>query len=477
MTDRLAFDEAIEVERRADKGSRSVRLSLLRRAGRLDELRVLAENDAEARKQLDRALIDHGSTSDIVDLARNPTKREVHPAAVDRLAKRRELDSLRMLAAEGDSLALLRAAELLVSDSRFTDAVDLLRAHDTERCHVHTLVHALVLDGRATEAIDELRQFKPALIDLLVHLRRSDEVRALADSSTSTTAPRIVNNARIAMAWVLHDENRTDEAIALLQQSAELPDPYGHRSVALAELLADAGHVDEALTELRRIDVEFPEEAERRNNAIAARILVRAGRRDELRQLADEGSAVANHELGKLLRDDGQIDEAARRFVASAKGGEYVALVDLAVMVIDHESLAGYQGLLEDYVKGAPWIGFDLRAAVAKKLAEQDRVDDLRRASKAGKRFADQFLAALLAFHHTPEMLARDAVSGDGPSLQALRLLAATGFLAHAGELRRFGLTPRGDIALDTNGTKAATPTLIRTPRREELILLADLAL
>ncbi|MEV6907213.1 hypothetical protein [Amycolatopsis sp. NPDC051071] len=89
---------------------------------------------------------------------------------------------------------------------------------------------------------------------------------------------------------------------------------------------------------------------------------------------------------------------------------------------------------------------------------------------------AEPYLVALPAFHNAPEKLARDAVSDDGLSLQALRLLAVNGFVAHANELRRFGLTPDGDIALDADCASSATPALIRTLRREQLIRLAEVA-
>jgi tetratricopeptide (TPR) repeat protein len=477
LAHRLCFDEAIEEERCADNDSRHVMVSLLRQAGRLDDLRVLTESDSDAREQLDWALAEHGSAADLVDLARNLEKQDVHLTAVHRLAERREIASLRLLAAAGDSQALGHAAELLISDSRFIDAINLLREHDTARRHVRTLCRALLLDGRPVEAVNELRESHPFdLIDLLVHLRRFDELHALADSDTSTTDPMIANNARIALAQALRQENRTDEAIALLRRSTDVPDPYGHRAVTLAELLAHAGHVDEALTELRRIDDDRPTSSQYRNMALAARLLARAGRHDELRQLADEDWPVANHELGKLLRDVGRIDEAAERFARAADGLAYEALVDLALLVTDHDHLADYHSLLARYDQGRPWIGFDYRKRLAKLLAEQDRADDLRRASTAGNAHAEHFLAALLAFHHAPEKLARDAVSDDSPSLQALQLLAVSGFLAHPDELRRFGLTPNGDIALDADSARSVTPTLTRTPRREELILIAELA-
>jgi tetratricopeptide (TPR) repeat protein len=477
LADRLCFDEAIEEARRADDASRHTLVSLLREAGRVDELRVLAESDVFARGQLDWALAEHGSVADLMSLARDPEKREVHMTAVGRLAERREIDSLRLLAAAGDSWALCRAADVLMADSRFADAIELLREHDPERRRVQTLCQALVLDGRAAEAVDELRESSPVdLIALLVHLRQFDELRALAGSDTPTADPEFVNDARIALARVLHGENRTDDAIALLRGTTGVPDPYGHRSLLLAELLADAGQVDDALIELRRIDDDPLSWGRHRNMAVAARLLAGAGRHDELRQLADEGWPVANHELGKLLRDVGQVDEAAKRFAHAISGAEYEALVDLALLVTDHDGLEEHHSFLAAHVEGQPWIGFDYRKRLAKHLAEQDRVDDLRQASTAGKAHAEHFLAALLAFHHAPSKLARDAVSDDGPSLQALRLLAVCGFLAHATELRRFGLTPSGDIALDADGTRSVTPELIRKPRREELILFAESA-
>jgi tetratricopeptide (TPR) repeat protein len=489
LTDQLRFDEAIEEERLAladGNDASSARLvSLLGEEGRLDELRSLAHTDIYARHALDLALIRHGSRKDVLDLARNSESQAVQNAALIRLAECGRIDDLRELGTAGGSLALYFAAELLARKSQFTEAIDMLRAYDTQHRHAKMLWQLLIADGRVEEALNELRRtdvpgLSDDLIQVLAQQRRFEELRALAEDrghedETARIKSLIANAARNALARLLHRENRTDEAIALLRHHEEQPDAFGERAATLAELLVESGRVDEALAELRRPTQLWSRQPDYRHMAMAAKLLVRTGRHEELRQLAEEGWPVACREWGKLLRDAGQIDEAQQQFCAAVSGGEYDALEDLGLMLTDQNRLEECYKILDCYP--APLLGVDYRAPLARRLAEQGRSNDLRRAIEFGNPAAEPYLAAVLAYQEAPDQLTRAAVSNDRPSVKALRLLTSLGHLDHADELRRFGLTPGGCIALDSKGTGLAIPTLTGRPGKDELIALAEIIL
>lgn len=342
-------------------------------------------------------------------------------------------------------------------------------------------------DGRIEEALNELRRsdgpdLSGDLILVLAQQRRIDDLRAIAkncvDDGDEDEAPTMQSmtsdTARNTLARLLHSEGRTDETIALMRERDGQPDIFGHRAMALAELLAESGRVDEALAELRRPAQPWSPQPAYRHMAMAVKLLVRSGRHEELRQLAEDGWPHACHEWGKLLRDAERIDEAAEQFRAAASGAEYQALDDLGLMLTDHNRLKECYEILRYYAE--PWVGTDYRARLAKRLAEQDRLGDLRRATAFGNPFAEQYLAALLAHQKPADQLARSAVSGNGPAAMALMLLATWGYLAHSDELRRFGLTPDGRIALDPIGAKAAIPTAIKKPKKDDVIAPAEIS-
>ena len=370
--------------------------------------------------------------------------RSAHRRLVQMLADAGRLDDLRAMAAVGDDDARTALQRAEAAHKRSVDSAD----------------------ARPTD---------PDPICVLAEQRRYDELRALADGPRDTALASLTADSAFAkLARLLREDGRTDEAIALLRGRPPESDTFGYLACLLADLLLESGHVNEALEELRRHTLPWSCVPGHAVIGMTVAILVAFGRQAELRELAEQGCPEARYAWGQVLRDEGRIDEAAEHFHFAARFGLHQALDDLGLMLADHGRLSEAHEVLDSY--RAYGIEIDYRQRLAYRLAEQDRADDLRRAITFGNPYAAQFLAVLRAVNEPPAKLARAAVSGDEYAARALSLLGNRGYLAHADELRQFGLTLDGGVALNPDASRTATPAIIKTPDKARLLFFADLA-
>ena len=444
------FDEAVELERAASRdGESGWMANVLQAAGRVDELRALAETDSYAASILPQA-----------EFRRDR-------ARIAALAKHGHIEDLRELTETGDSEAFMYAVDLLGEQGRTAEAIDLARRRRTDEVGAKFLWRVLVRHGRVDEAIEELRHAvgvipdaAETLVGLLFEYKRADDLRELADDDPHA----LVNLARL-----LRDAGHINEAIELLRRS-DLADPCWCPTMTLAALLAESGHVDEAVDKLRQVQVRLPWNPRpfrpEQVDALLARLLAEHGRHEELQQMADE-SPSAYCEWARVLAANGRIDEAAECFRLAAPWLDYRPLLDLGLLLADHNRV---EEAFEAMVKlSEPLYTGNSCARLAAALAEKDRIDDLRRAA-VGHRSARLYLAAVLAVHHSPEELGKETVSGDTDSREVLRVLAFTGYLANADALRRFGLNPDGTIALDHNNNYRTIPATITAPKKSNIL-------
>jgi transcriptional regulator with XRE-family HTH domain/tetratricopeptide (TPR) repeat protein len=157
------------------------------------------------------------------------------------------------------------------------------------------------------------------------------------------------------------------------------------------------------------------------------RMLVAAGRVDELRAGADAGDHTAAHKLVDMLARQGRIDELQSR----ADAGDSTATQRLAVLLDEQGQVEEAHSLLSSLVATG-----DQRALVlqAELLAKQGRVDDavwmLRESVKAGDSYVSARLAELLADHgRLVELHHLAASDNQAAAAQLARLLAERGDL------------------------------------------------
>ncbi|SCL26700.1 hypothetical protein GA0074692_2216 [Micromonospora pallida] len=465
LAEQKRFDEAIAEQRSAraeDRSAQSVLVDLLVAAGRKDELRALAETDSFARIRFQHMLAEHGAVDEIVDLLGmlEDDQPAIQFVAIQALAahgrRTGTFDELLGLAESGDSWAAGASAQLLWDQGRRTAAVDLVRRRGADT-HGYLLARWLLHDGRVDEALEELRRHgaTPDVVALLVEFRRVDELRALSADP----------HALRSLAWLLHGDGRTDEALGLLRGAPS--DEYCQCPLRmLATILADSGRQVEAIEELRW--------AGRTHGPVAdllARLLAESERLDELKAMADAGNAWARREWARRLAARGRIDEAVELLLLEAYRTPE-AVDDLGMILADHDRVEEAFKIVRRYSE--PVYTGDRCARLAYLLAEQERLGDLQRAAAENVE-AGRYLSVLLALRQPPEQLARATVGGDRRARDALIRLAVLGNLRDGAHLRRFGLNPDGSMALNRENSRSAIPIIERPPRKDELLFAISL--
>ncbi|MEU8364950.1 hypothetical protein AB0C27_53945, partial [Nonomuraea sp. NPDC048882] len=193
----------------------------------------------------------------------------------------------------------------------------------------------------------------------------------------------------------------------------------------LAELLAEQGEVEEALS-LLRAGVEVGDEYAAWR---LVDLLAEQGRVEELRARAEAGDGAAAVrlavQLAEQLAEQGEVEEALSLLRAGVEAGDELAARQLADLLVKQgeveEALSLLRAGVEVGDEYAAWRLVDL-------LAEQGRVEELRARAEAGDGTAAGWLARLLAEQGQVEELRARAEAGDGTAAGWLaRLLAEQG--------------------------------------------------
>ncbi|MDF5751756.1 hypothetical protein [Spongiactinospora sp. TRM90649] len=331
--------------------------ALLEKSGRVDEAiaihRRLADepDDYTALSgdyQTARLLADTGRADEAIAWlqGRAAAGRRTHRGLAVRLLREqgREADAiawLESLARDGDHEAVVPLTELLEEAGRDEEAICLLR--------IGARTHEYLLSR---------------LIRTLFRLDRADEAVALcADDRT-----------RVTVAGLLHENGRTDDALALLRAS----DPEGPATEVIPAILREAGRTGELITYLRERADGGDAKAARRLTSL----LVWNGRRDEaitwLRGRPVERDASAGDELAELLRQACRPEDLIV-WVAGHPQPGLRALLLAAEALLEagrtEEAISLYQRAAGLYHSHTAW--FQTLPVLTALLSRQGRIDEL----------------------------------------------------------------------------------------------------
>ncbi|MFC4066721.1 hypothetical protein [Actinoplanes subglobosus] len=285
-------------------------------------------------------------------------------------------------------------------------------------------------------------QFRHVLLqDHLATTVHPQHLRARVDAGDES--------ARERLARLLAEQGHVDEAIALWRARADTGDRSARER--LAHLLARQGHVDELRA---RADTGDESARERLAHLLArqghvdelraradtgdrsarerlAHLLARQGHVDELRARADTGDRSARERLAQLLARQGHVDEAIALWRARANTGDESARSQLA-------QLLAMQGHVDELRARADTGDWSARSQLAQLLARQGHVDEAialwRARANTGDWYARSQLAQLLARQgHVDELRARANTGDRYARSQLAQLLAEQG---HIDELR-----------------------------------------
>ncbi|MEV7547993.1 hypothetical protein AB0N89_00030 [Amycolatopsis sp. NPDC089917] len=305
-----------------------------------------------------------------------------------------------------DDWACAKLAERYEEIDELDKAIDLLKAlvargHDDS---VLDLAEYLKRQGRFNELheLTEEGYFDAAICLAQVLVERGGEEWAL------DVLRDFADQGSRELDWVLSDLLRKRGEINELVELAE----SGVEQAAgeAAELLKERGEPDRALELLKRAAAK-PEATYVKSRL--ARSLAELGRMDELKAMADAGSESAARILARVMLTNGKVDDAAH------------------------------------YSEGA--LGSDIDELVSAFVddGQPDRaVELLRSKSESGERYYTNRLAELLKKLGRDDELRARIDLGDEPAARCLgELLIEQGKTDEAERLRKFGLTPEGDIA------------------------------
>jgi len=288
-----------------DKSAREQLVNLLARRGDVDELRIHTDaGDSWAAHKLTTLLADRDDTDDVVG-------------------------ALRSAARAGESRAAIRLFELLADRGDADGAIDVLRAcadgGDGSAAHrlADLLAQRVDLDGLRDRADGGDLSAAIRLAELLAERGDVDGLRARADAGDTWAASRLAEwlvrsgdidglRARADagdaaagghLAGLLIRNHDLDAAFDLLRRRTDIDDWAAGR---LAALLVDRGDVTRAVQLLRsRADAGDRSAAHR-----LARLLADNGDVDGLRALADRGDRSAAIRLARLMAHHGDVDGA-----------------------------------------------------------------------------------------------------------------------------------------------------------------------
>jgi predicted negative regulator of RcsB-dependent stress response len=295
---------------------------------------------------------------------------------------------------------------------------------------------------------------------LVAHTHNLDDVDRLAESAAARLLYRYaeplyrraadvgIDRAARGLADLLAEQGRDEEALTALRACAHAGDWWA--ADRLAGLLVDQGRVEEALTILRAA-------ADAHHRPAAVRLtdlLVDQGRLEELRTRAHAGDQWAARRLAVLLAEQGPDEEAVTFLRAWVEAGGQRAADRLADLLVEqsHEEKAltlvrsdpSYQraadrltdllvdqGLVEDAITtlrtradaGNRWATLRLGRLLIGQGLLDEALTVLRARADAGDQWVAQWLAGLLAEHGRIEELRVRADAGDWGAAQQLALL------------------------------------------------------
>jgi hypothetical protein len=236
--------------------------------------------------------------------------------------------------------------------------------------------YAVPLYRRAAEAGE--RFAGGALVNLLVKLGQTDELRARAESGDDFAAVELLE----VLANTKDDQELIDELRALVDRGVYMAEP----------------HLFAVFKENERVD-ELRDFAEAGNDLAAddlARLLVTLGRADEATAMmgarADDGNRNALGYLANWYSQNDQVQEAVQAVRVLMGAGDVNAAQQLA-------DLLAKQGNVDDLRDLAESEGPDSQAAhrLADILAELGEKEELQRLADAGSTYAATWIGANLA--------------------------------------------------------------------------------
>ena len=398
------LDEAIAIlvphMQVGDRATQYELARLLAREGRVDQLRHRAEgSDRMAAERLVDVLAGQGRVGDALIFMRSREKigeQDWNWRLADLLATEGRVGELRERA-EADDAAAQRLVKLLAELYRVDEAIDVLRPHVAAEERAFS-------PGGMVFAMDN----RWHLAKLLADAGRINELMTRAEAGDRAALEHVtdfwVGQGRVDKAIETLEAHISTDSYAAWRQQAEVKfagglvigfDPQQRLAELLAEsgrgeqlmarayakdkqaekrlieVFADQGYVDNAI-EIMQInlyrDRGFPDTHKR-----LVELLTKAGRVDQLRARADAGDHLAACRLGKLLAEQG--------------------LVDDAITLLREHSRA----ILQDHAQGLSPDVLEAAQQLADLLARQGRVDELQERTDAGDVAAAQRLADLLA--------------------------------------------------------------------------------
>jgi uncharacterized protein YdcH (DUF465 family) len=398
------LDEAIAIlvphVQVGDRATQYELAKLLAREGRVDQLLHRAEGgDRMAAERLVDVLAGQGRVGDALIFMRSREKigeQDWNWRLADLLAAEGRVGELRERA-EADDVVAQRLAKLLAELYRVDEAIEVLRPHVAAE-------ERALSPGGMVFALDN----RWHLAKLLADAGRINELMTRAEAGDRAALEHVtdfwVGQGRIDKAIETLEAHISTDSYAAWRQQAEVKfsgglvigfDPQQRLAELLAEagrgeqlmarayakdkqaekrlidVFADQGYVDDAI-EIMQInlyrDRGFPDTHKR-----LVELLTKAGRVDQLRARADAGDHLAARRLGKLLAEQG--------------------LVDDAIALLREHSRA----ILQDHAQGLSSDVLEAADELADLLARQGRVDELQERTDAGDVAAAQRLADLLA--------------------------------------------------------------------------------
>ncbi|WP_209437236.1 tetratricopeptide repeat protein [Amycolatopsis azurea] len=268
----------------------------------------------------------------------------------------------------------------------------------------------------------------------------------------------------LALASYLKQQGRFNELYELTEEG------YFDAAICLAEVLVERGDEEWALDVLR----DFADQGSGEVDSVLADLLRKQGELDELVELAESGVEQAVSEAAELLKERGEPDRALDllKRAAAEPGAEYaksrlarslaeLGRVEEVKAMADagsrsaarvHAEVMLTAGKVDDavrYSEGALGSDIDKLVAALVEDGQADRaVELLRSKCDSDERFYTIRLGELLKkLGRADELRARIDLGDEAAASSLGELLIEQGKTDEAERLRKFGLTPEGDIA------------------------------
>lgn len=322
------FVDAITLARKAaaasDKSGARLLAELLCSHGRVDELRQRAvAGDRYAAERLAGLLAKQGRVDELIEraVAGDRTAAELLAHMFARAGGKIEdgVTLLRHCIDEDDEVGIGSLATILATYGRVDQAIALLKPHaEAGNDYLSGVLAGLFAKHNRVKELRQLadggdRYAGELLVQLLAEQGQVDELEQRADGG------KFVSVTLLAVTLLMElraRQGRTEEALALMFRAGGSHDAV----VRLAEVLAEQGHLDEAVELMQS-------RAAPGDRYAAARLAVLRGKHGqvdqaiaELRQYADAGDPFAGMWLIELLAEHGRIGELEEEVAAGTPG-------------------------------------------------------------------------------------------------------------------------------------------------------------